>query len=135
MEWQPILHAIRHARTVLALGKRVQMYPAAVWPTDLFVNKLIGRLPLGNSRAPVKRHSEEAQTIVNDRVLFNDDWGRRQDLECELRWCNAFEVFGIGEECKNLVTWQRQNCHRFQKLMTFLQGTVPYDPGIVPHSV
>ena len=99
LEWQPILHAIRHARTSRALGKRVQMRPLAIRPADLFVDKLMVRLPLSNSGAPVKGHSEEPQTIVDDCALLHSDRGRRQDLKSELRRRDAFEVFSIGEEC------------------------------------
>ena len=52
--------------------------PAAVRPADLFVDKLIVRLPLNNPGAPVKGYSEEPQTIVDDRALFYYDWSRRQ---------------------------------------------------------
>ncbi len=135
LEWQPILHTVRHARTVFARGKRVPMYPAAVRSVDLFVDKLIVWLPPSDPGAPVKGYSEEPQTIGDDRALFNNDWDRRQDLKSELRRRDAFKVFSIGEKCKHHVNCQRQNRHRFQKLMTFLHGAVPYDRFIVAHFV
>jgi hypothetical protein len=123
-ERQAILHAIGHPRTLLVLDKRVQVPPAPVRPADLFVDKLITRLPLNNPCAPVEGHSEEPQTIVDDCPFPDIDRGRRQDSKSEFRRRNAFQVFGVGEKSKHFINCSRQYRGRFQKLTASVRRAV-----------
>src|SRR5215471_6481922 len=76
----------------------MSMVPVAIGAGQLDVDEFDVALESADLRVPANGDAYQAQLVVDERALGEMDGARRQNLEMQRRWRDAFEVRRIGEE-------------------------------------
>ena len=106
-EWQPVLHVVHDGGPTIVAGEAMAMDPELVRAVHLLIDERVGRVPMGDARAPAQWDAEETQTIVDDAAFVHHHrWGC-EDLERKLRRRDTLEIGGISEEGEDGALWQR----------------------------
>ena len=83
---QGIAHPVPHERLAgVRFFEGMVMNPFPIRAFQLFIDKLVWRIPAADPRPPAHRQPAKKNLIVDKRSFLHANWERREDLKTE-RW-------------------------------------------------
>ena len=90
------------------------MNPLPIRAVPLFIHKPERWIPRGNFGLPAQYDSVKAQPVFNEGAYSHFNRELCQDFKSQPRWCNFFQVAGVGKKREYNLQRFRQDQARFQ---------------------
>ena len=101
-------NVVEAARAPIAFLEDVRVMPESVGTTELNVDEMVWRIPLGDFRAPADGNTVDRDAIINQGPGTHHDGSRCEDFHLQPGRRDSLQVLHVGEELEDFIARTRK---------------------------